>query len=54
MDEEHGIAWYRLTWARENNNKLVVWEAFKVYDGQMQAVEAFIQLEPMDAKSGWE
>jgi hypothetical protein len=54
VDEEQGIAWYRLTWARENNNKLVVWEAFKVYDGQMHAVEAFIQLEPMEAKSGWE
>jgi hypothetical protein len=49
-----GIAWYRLSWIRGEGTKLVVWEAFKVYGGQMHAVEAFMELEPPTAGSGWD
>jgi hypothetical protein len=54
VDEEAGIVWYWLAWDRPENRKLVVWEAFKVYDGKMHAVEAFMQLEPLNQGTGWE
>lgn len=54
VDERLGIVWYRLSWERGEDTRLVVWEAFKVYDGQMHAVEAFMKLIPKDLGSGWE
>jgi hypothetical protein len=54
VDERMGIVWYRLSWERGTNQRLVVWEAFKVYDGQLHAVEAFMKLDPADLGSGWE
>lgn len=54
VDERMGIVWYRLSWERGTNQRLVVWEAFKVYDGQMHAVEAFMKMDPADLGSGWE
>lgn len=54
VDERMGIVWFRLSWERGTNQRLVVWEAFKVYDGQMHAVEAFMKMDPEDLGSGWE
>jgi hypothetical protein len=54
VDERLGIVWFRLSWERGEDTRLVVWEAFKVYDGQMHAVEAFMKLVPKDLDSGWE
>ncbi len=54
VDERLGIVLYRLSWERGEGTRLVVWEAFKVYDGQMHAVEAFMKLDPKDLGSGWE
>ena len=54
VDERLGIVWYRLSWERCEDTRLVVWEAFKVYDGQMHAVEAFMKLIPKELGSGWE
>jgi hypothetical protein len=54
VDERLGIVWFRLSWERGEDTRLVVWEAFKVYDGQMHAVEAFMKLDPKDLGSGWE
>jgi hypothetical protein len=35
-------------------DKLTVWEAFKVYDGQIHAVEAFMRILPPElANGGW-
>lgn len=54
VDERLGIVLFRLSWERGEGTRLVVWEAFKVYDGQMHAVEAFMKLDPKDLGSGWE
>lgn len=54
VDERLGIVWFRLSWERGENQRLVVWEAFKVYDGQMHAVEAFMKMDPKDLGSGWD
>ncbi len=32
----------------------MVWEAFKVYGGQIQAVEAFMKNMPLGTPSGWD
>lgn len=53
VDERLGIAWYRLSWGRGVNQRLVVWEAFKIYDGRMHAVEAFMKMDPEELGDGW-
>jgi hypothetical protein len=53
VDEEKQIVWYRLSWARGEGTRLVVWEAFKVYGGQLHGVEAFMKLMPRDEPTGW-
>lgn len=53
VDERMGIVWFRLSWERGTNQRLVVWEAFKVYDGRMHAVEALMKLDPEELGSGW-
>jgi len=35
-------------------NALIVWEAFKVYGGQIHAVEAFMETMPAGAGDGWD
>jgi len=35
-------------------NALIVWEIFKVYGGQIHAVEAFMEIMPAKAGSGWD
>jgi len=53
VDEEKQIVWYRLSWARGEATRLVVWEAFKVYGGELHGVEAFMKLMPRDEPTGW-
>jgi hypothetical protein len=53
VDEEMQIVWFRLSWARGEATRLVVWEAFKVYGGQVHGVEAFMKLMPRDEPTGW-
>ncbi len=53
VDEQNGIVWRRLSWNRTNGQRLVAFEVFKVYDGKMQVVEAFLRLEPQSSTSGW-
>ena len=57
VDERMGIVLLRLNWGvREPmGDQLTAFEAFKVYDGQIHAVEAFIRILPLDlAKGGWD
>jgi hypothetical protein len=57
VDERMGIVWLRMSWGvRESGgDQLTVWESFKVYDGQIHAVEAFMRILPVELKNGgWE
>ena len=57
VDEDLGIVWLRQDFGRGSTTagkSLVVWEAFKVYGGQIHAVEAFMEVMPPGAGSGWE
>jgi hypothetical protein len=53
VDERLGIAWLRMEWGTRGNMKLAVWEAFKIYDGQIHVVEAFMKTIPPGLGSGW-
>jgi hypothetical protein len=54
VDERMGIVWLRMAWGvRESGgDQLTVWEAFKVYDGQIHAVEAFMKILPVSLRNG--
>jgi hypothetical protein len=58
VDAEQGIVLLRLDFGagsvREPDESLIVWEAFKVYGGQIHAVEAFMERSAKDSGSGWE
>jgi hypothetical protein len=57
VDERLGIVWLRMAWGvRESGgDQLTVWESFKVYDGQIHAVEAFMKILPVELRNGgWE
>jgi len=57
VDERLGIVWLRMAWGvrEEGGDQLTVWESFKVYDGQIHAVEAFMKVLPVELRSGgWE
>ena len=58
VDEELGITLLRINFGRADRygvgNALMVWEAFKVFGGQIHAVEAFMKIMPADAGSGWD
>jgi hypothetical protein len=57
VDERLGIVWLRMAWGarQEGSEQLTVWEMFKVYDGQIHAVEAFMKILPIELRSGgWE
>jgi hypothetical protein len=57
VDERMGIAWLRMAWGvrERGGDQLTVWEMFKVYDGQIHAVEAFMRILPVDKRNGgWE
>ena len=54
VDERMGIVWLRMAWGvqKEGGDQLTVWETFKVYDGQIHAVEAFMRILPIDKRNG--
>jgi hypothetical protein len=54
VDERMGIVWLRMAWGvqKEGGDQLTVWEAFKVYDKQIHAVEAFMRILPVDKRDG--
>jgi hypothetical protein len=58
VDEQLGIALLRMNFGDTGSygpgNALIVWEAFKVYGGQIHAVEAFMRVMPATAGSGWD
>jgi hypothetical protein len=58
VDEDLGIVLLRLDFgagsSRVTGDSLVVWEAFKVYGGQIHAVEAFMKNMPLGTPSGWD
>ncbi len=57
VDERLGVVWLRMAWGvrQEGGEQLTVWESFKVYDGQIHAVEAFMKIMPVELRSGgWE
>jgi hypothetical protein len=57
VDERMGIVWLRMAWGvrERGGDQLTVWELFKVYDGQIHAVEAFMRILPVEKRNGgWE
>jgi hypothetical protein len=59
VDEELGIVLLRMNFGQTRSygegNALIVWEAFKVYGGQIHGVEAFMKIMPVGTGSGgWE
>ena len=58
VDEQLGIVLLRMNFGDTGSygpgNALIVWEAFKVYGGQIHAVEAFMKVMPATAGSGWD
>jgi hypothetical protein len=56
VDERTGIVIMRLSWNRSGpgSDKLTAWEMFKVYDGQIHAVEAYMRVfSPEHELGGW-
>jgi L-ascorbate metabolism protein UlaG (beta-lactamase superfamily) len=57
VDERMGIVWLRMAWGvrERGGDQLTVWETFKVYDGKIHAVEAFMRILPIEKRNGgWE
>ncbi len=57
VDERMGIVWLRMAWGvqKEGGDQLCVWETFKIWDGQIHAVEAFMRTFPIELRNGgWE
>jgi hypothetical protein len=54
VDERMGIVWLRMAWGvrERGGDQLTVWETFKVYDGQIHAVEAFMRILPFEKRTG--
>jgi hypothetical protein len=54
VDERMGIVLLRMAWGvrERGGDQLTVWEAFKIFDGQIHAVEAFMRILPFDKRSG--
>ena len=54
VDERMGIVWLRMAWGvrERGGDQLTVWEMFKVYDGQIHAVEAFMRILPIEKRNG--
>jgi hypothetical protein len=56
VDERTGIVIMRLSWNRSGpgSDRLTAWEMFKVYDGKIHMVEAYIRLFPPELDlGGW-
>jgi hypothetical protein len=61
VDEENGTVLLRMDFGRgslpgpqSEGQSLVTFEAFKIYGGQVHAVEAFFEGMPANTPSGWE
>ena len=58
VDEEQGIVWLRMSFGPGSlmgrEGTLMVWEMFKIYGGQIRAVEAFMKTAPLGTSFGWE
>lgn len=62
VDEELGIVWIRMDFGKNSmgfgpeadKQSLIVWEYFKIYGGQIHAVEAFMLAMPRGTPSGWD
>jgi hypothetical protein len=57
VDERLGIVLLRMAWGvrERGGDQLTVWEAFKVFDRQIHAVEAFMRILPFEKRNGgWE
>src|ERR1041384_7823369 len=54
VDERMGIVWLRMAWGvrERGGDQLTVWESFKVFDGQIHAVEAFMRILPFEKRNG--
>jgi hypothetical protein len=56
VDEELGIVLLRMNFGQTKSygegNALIVWEAFKVYGGQIHGVEAFMKIMPVGVGTG--
>ena len=54
VDERMGIVWLRMAWGvrERGGDQLTVWESFKVYDGKIHAVEAFMRILPVEKRNG--
>ena len=54
VDERMGIVWLRMAWGvrERGGDQLTVWESFKVYDGRIHAVEAFMRILPVEKRDG--
>jgi hypothetical protein len=54
VDERMGIVWLRMAWGvrERGGDQLTVWEMFKVYDGEIHAVEAFMRILPVERRNG--
>jgi hypothetical protein len=56
VDEEQGIVWLRMDFGKSpvrEGGELSMFELFKVYDGKIQAVEAFMKVVPLDTPFLW-
>jgi hypothetical protein len=56
VDERLGIVMMRLSWnaSGPGSDRLTAWESFKIYDGKIHMVEAYIRLFPPDLDlGGW-
>ena len=54
VDERMGIVWLRMAWGvrERGGDQLTVWEIFKVFDGKIHAVEAFMRILPVEKRNG--
>ncbi|MCC6202252.1 MAG: hypothetical protein IT494_04535 [Gammaproteobacteria bacterium] len=58
IDEEQGIVWLRMNFGpgslMRGQGELSVWEMFKIYDGRIQAIEAFMEVVPVATPFLWD
>ena len=58
VDEEQGIVWLRMSFGPGSlfgrEGTLLVWEMFKIYSGEIHAVEAVMMAEPLGTGFGWD
>src|SRR5256885_1936001 len=54
VGERLGLVWLRMAWGvrERGGDQLTVWETFKVYDGKIHSVEAFMRILPVEKHNG--